>query len=355
MRIDRLEVRRERLPLTRAYTIARRTIAEVELLFVRVHAGGEIGLGNASPGIGVTGETAASCAEALERAAELLTGRDPGEVGTLARLLERELPAAPAARAACDMALWDLLGRRLGVSVVELLGRAHHRLPTSVTIGIQGVEEALDEAREHLARGFRALKIKLGHDVEADIERLVRLREVVGAGIAIRTDANTGYDLAALRRYFDGTRALDLELCEQPLPRGREGELSTLDDAERACLAADESLHGPDDVAALLVPPRPFGIFNIKLMKCGGISASRRLAEVAEAVGIGLMWGCMDESRVAIAAALHSALAAPATRFLDLDGSLDLACDAVAGGFVLRDGMLSTAPGPGLGVQWEAE
>jgi L-alanine-DL-glutamate epimerase-like enolase superfamily enzyme len=102
---------------------------------------------------------------------------------------------------------------------------------------------------------------------------------------------------------------------------------------------------------ALAQPPRAAGIFNIKLMKCGGIAAARRIATVAELSGIALMWGCMDESAISIAAALHAALASPATRYLDLDGSLDLARDVVDGGFVIENGVMRTAGGPGLGVR----
>lgn len=352
MKIERVEVIRERLPLTKPYTISRETIADVELFFVRVHGGGEVGTGNASPAPPVTGETLEACAAALENADALLRGRDPRELGNLARLLERELGGTPAARAACDMALWDLLGRGLGVPVVELLGRAHRALPTSITIGIKPVEEAVAEACDDVARGFRALKVKLGHDVEEDVERLTRIREAVGPQVAIRTDPNQGYDAASLSRYLEGTRDLGLEFCEQPMPRGRESEIALFSEGERRRMAADESLHDPADCLPLLAEPRPFGIWNIKLMKCGGLTPSRRIAHVAEAAGIELMWGCMDESRVAIAAALHSALASPATRYLDLDGSFDLARDLVEGGFTLTDGELAPAPGNGLGVRW---
>jgi L-alanine-DL-glutamate epimerase-like enolase superfamily enzyme len=352
MRIARVEIRSERLPLTRPYTISRETIAEVEMSFVRIHAAGEVGTGNASPAPNVTGETPEACRAALERAAEMLRGEDPRALGTLGRRLERELAAAPAARAACDMALWDLLGRGLGVPVVDLLGRVHEALPTSVTVGIKGIAEAVEEARGYVAAGFRVLKVKLGHDVEEDVERLARLREAVGPAIGLRTDPNAGYDAGRLARYLEATRALGLEFCEQPLPRGAEGELATLDETDRARLAADESVHDLADAAALAERPRPFGIYNLKLMKCGGISPAHRIAALCEGAGIGLMWGCNDESRVAIAAALHVAFASRATRYLDLDGSFDLARDAVDGGFTLADGLMRTAGGPGLGVTW---
>ena len=85
-------------------------------------------------------------------------------------------------------------------------------------------------------------------------------------------------------------------------------------------------------------------------MKCGGIAAAQRIAAVAETAGIALMWGCMDESRISIAAALHAAFASPATRYLDLDGSLDLARDVAEGGFTMVEGRMRTVEAAGLGV-----
>ncbi len=102
----------------------------------------------------------------------------------------------------------------------------------------------------------------------------------------------------------------------------------------------------------LFHPPRPFGIFNIKLMKCGGVAPGLEIAGMAHHAGIDLMWGCMDESIVSISGALHAALAAPATQYLDLDGSLDLAQDIVTGGFMLENGWLRTLDKPGLGVEF---
>lgn len=349
MKIDRVEIGRERLPLTKPYTIARHTIADVELFFVRIHAGSACGIGSASPAADVTGETRSACHAALERAAEALAGTDPEAIGNRTREIEALLPATPAARAALDMALWDLLGRRLGVGVVDVLGRCHAELPTSVTVGIQSTDAAVEMARDYLRQGFRVLKVKLGRDVEADVERLRRIREIVGPGIGLRTDPNAGYDGASLRRYLAATADLGIEFCEQPVLRGEEAQLAG---ADRALLAADESVLDLADAAGLAAPPRPYGIFNLKLMKCGGITPAQRIATFAHASGIDLMWGCNDESRISIAAALQVAFASPATRYLDLDGSFDLARDLADGGFVLTDGMLRTTDAPGLGATW---
>jgi L-alanine-DL-glutamate epimerase-like enolase superfamily enzyme len=138
---------------------------------------------------------------------------------------------------------------------------------------------------------------------------------------------------------------------EQPLPADSIETMRALPEKVREQIAADESLLTEEDARALAAPPRACGIFNIKLMKCGGIAPARRIAAIAESAGIRLMWGCMDESRISIAAALHAALSCPATRYLDLDGSLDLARDVVRGGFLLENGVMRTTSSPGLGVE----
>jgi L-alanine-DL-glutamate epimerase-like enolase superfamily enzyme len=162
-------------------------------------------------------------------------------------------------------------------------------------------------------------------------------------------DANQGYDEAETVRFFPDTAALDLEFLEQPLPADAVETMRRLPEEAKERIAADESLLDERD-ALRLAAPRACGIFNIKLMKCGGIEPALRIAAIAETAGVALMWGCMDESVIGIAAALHAALASPATRYLDLDGSLDLARDVARGGFVLEEGILRTTSAPGLGV-----
>jgi len=339
------------LALTRPYTIAYRSISEVELFFVRLaDADGKVGLGSASPAQAVTGETPAACGQALAQGVALLEQADIRHLGRLTRLLSRELAAAPAAQAALDMALHDLFARRLGVPLTDFLGRCHDDLPTSITIGIKPAAETLAEAGEYLRRGFTHLKVKLGHDFEEDQDRLIRLRQKVGRSIRIRVDANQGYSLAQTKRFGATLRDLDIEFVEQPLPQAAVAEMRTLPDDLRALVAADESLLSPADAMALAAKPAACGIFNIKLMKCGGITPALEIGVVAAAAGLDLMWGCMDESVISISAALHAACACPATRYLDLDGSLDLAEDAARGGFILRDGRLHITDAPGLGV-----
>ena len=350
--ISGVETRVEAIPLSRPYTITFRTVTAIETVLVVIRdQAGRTGLGTASPEPHVTGETNAACQSALAPGAlDFLLGADVRTLPALCREVGARFPATPAARAAVDMALHDLLGRTLDLPLCELLGRAHRSLPTSVTIGIKSTDEALREADEYLGRGFRAIKVKIGRALDEDIERLHRLRERVGPGIGLRADANQGYTLPQIRQFLAATADLGLELIEQPIEAAHTAELGALPASERARLCADEALCSPMDAFRLGAPPAPCGVFNIKLMKCGGVTAALQIAGLADLAGIQLMWGCMDESRIGISAALHAALASPATRYLDLDGSFDLARDIAEGGFSLVDGRLEPVSAPGLGV-----
>ncbi len=354
MRIRAASSTFEEFALTRPYAIALQEVtSSVGNAIVRIDAeSGATGWGAASPAEHVTGETLTACLSALsEDALGWLIGRDVRALPGLCREAGSRMPGVPAARAAVDMALHDLLARHLGIEVVEMLGRAHEELSTSITIGIKPVAETLAEAEEYLARGFRVLKVKTGNSLEEDLERLARLRERCGRDVTIRADANQGYTRDETARFFERAGPLDIEFVEQPVPRGQLRSLrGSLKEEWLLRVAADESLHGESDALALAVP-RACGVFNIKLMKCGGIAPAMRIAAIAETAGIALMWGCMDESRIAIAAALHAAFASPATRYLDLDGSLDLARDVVSGGFTLAGGRMRTTGLPGLGVR----
>jgi len=356
MRIVRVETWKEAVPLSRPYTITRGTRDAVDLFFVRVVTDGTVvGVGSASPAHGVTGETTEACAAALdpERLAPLV-GRDLRHIGALCSWAGDALARTPAAQAAVDISLHDAFGRWAGVPVVDILGRHHTALSTSVTLGIQPAAPAIEAAREHIAAGFTCLKVKLGLSFDEDVDRLRRLRAAIGTRVRIRCDANEGYDADETRRFALLLDELDIEFLEQPMPAADLEEIRALPPALRDRLALDESVQTDRDAMDLLCPEPACGTFVIKLMKSGGIRPARAITRIAEAAGRGLMWGCMDESAVSIAAALHAAYASPATRYLDLDGSFDLARDPAEGGFAVVDGRLEIRADAGLGVRLRA-
>lgn len=354
MKIMEIETWRRAIELTHPYTIASRTITDVELFFVRLLTDdGFTGLGSASPGEEVTDETTEMCASALApESLAWLRGRDVRHLAALCREMKQPFYHTPAARVALEMALYDLLARRLNLPLVDLLGRCHDALPTSITIGIKAeIDEVLEEAGEHVQKGFRVLKIKIGHAFEREVEMLRRLRESVGPEVTIRIDANRGYSLREAEQLWPVAREVNLELVEQPVRVRSFAEIRALPADYRRLVAADESLLDEEDALSLLQAPPACGIFNIKLMKCGGISSALTIASFAETAAVDLMWGCMDESVISISAALHTAYACPNTRFLDLDGSFDLSGDPAQGGFALDNGLLRLTGGAGLGVE----
>jgi L-Ala-D/L-Glu epimerase len=353
MKITDIRVRLEKMELTRPYTIAYRTVNRVENLIVEIDTqDGRTGFGAANLSPAVVGMSTAEAYDLLSTGEALapLLGEDVRELRRLCEQLGEWFPNAPGAWVALDLALHDLFAQGLGIPLVRYLGQRHARMLTSITIGIKDVTETLEEAEEYQQRGFRILKVKLGHDVDEDIVRLEALRQRFGPEMGIRVDANQGYIREELLHFWEATRALGLELIEQPLPKGEVAALRQLPAELRRHLAADEALLSPADAFTLAQGDPACGIFNIKLMKCGGIAPALRIAGIAAQASIELMWGCNDESRISIAAALHVALACPHTRYLDLDGHLDLARNIVSGGFRLEAGYLYPLDRPGLGL-----
>ncbi len=338
---------------TKPYTIAFKTIDEVNNAFIEIELeNGTTGIGAGCPSEYVTNESFEQCTTALqEKNIQFLVGRDIRELNQLTFEIWQKFPINPAARAALDIALYDAFTKLLGVPLVKYLGQKIHSLPTSNTIGIKNLEETLKEAQEYGERGFKVLKVKLGIDLAEDIERIVKLREKFGKKFVIRIDANQGYDVAKTIEFYNKTKHLEVELIEQPLPAKAVNEMRKLPDEIRKILAADESLLTPKSALELVKPPLATGIFNIKLMKCGGISQGLKIADIGLHEGVDLFWGCNDESIVSITAALHVAFACSNTKYIDLDGSLDLARDVVKGGFILKDGVMYCSEKPGLGVE----
>jgi len=353
MKIKDIKIWSADLGNTKPYTIAFKTVDEVRNAFVEISLmNGTTGIGAGNPSEYVVGENLNQTLEALQaQNLEFLIGRDIREIGQLTFEVWKKFPKQPAARAALDIALYDAFTKFLQVPLVKYLGQKIYSLPTSNTIGIKNVDETLKEAEDYKQKGFKILKVKLGKDLNEDIERLVKLRERFGSYFVIRIDANQGYSIQQTVDFYHKTKHLDLELIEQPLPAKSVAEMKQLPEEIRQKIAADESLITPADALSLIKPPRAAGIFNIKLMKCGGVSQALKIADIAHHEGIELFWGCNDESAVSITAALHTAFACANTKYIDLDGSLDLAKDEVTGGFILKEGIMYCSDKPGLGLE----
>lgn len=353
MKIRAIRAYLEKIPLTKPYTISYQTFCETEIVYLEIELeNGIIGLGAANPFPEVVGETPSSTLLYIQSDfVQQLIGRDINDFRIIIEEVITHFKNLPGTQAAIDIALHDAFGKLLGISVLNLYKKSVDPLPTSITLGIKDASEMLEEAKEYFGMGFRALKVKTGRNIDQDIECVAKLSNFFGHSMRIRVDANQGYNIKELFKFLDAAEKLKIELIEQPMPAHLDIELLAIPYKFRKILVADESMINEDSAISLKKIGNPYGVYNIKLMKCGGIQAAKKIQWLAYESDCKLFWGCNDESLISITAALHVAYSCFNTQFLDLDGSLDILETMFTGGFILKDGLMFPNNLPGLGVQ----
>jgi L-Ala-D/L-Glu epimerase / N-acetyl-D-glutamate racemase len=354
MRIKEFRIHPKKIPITVPYRIAGRTFDTQEIVFVEIRdETGVTGYGAGSPVPPLTGDDFDSATRALESGiAPVLRGSDVADLEASVARASAVSDGAKSALAAFDIALHDLHAKRLGVPLVKMLGGARRRLVTSITVGIGEPRAMAEAARRHVAKGFRAIKVKIGEDVESDLRGLRLIREAVGGSVAIRVDANQGYTPADAIRVASEFERLGVELFEQPVALDDLQGMAEVTAASKAPVVADEAVKTAKHLEPLIRARAARGA-NIKLMKCGGIAEALRIDRRLHAASWSALVGCMDESRASIAAAAHFAAAAESVAWIDLDGHLDLASDPFSGGVEIVNGEIVLSDLPGLGVDLE--
>jgi L-alanine-DL-glutamate epimerase-like enolase superfamily enzyme len=342
--------------LSEPYTIAYETVDFATNVFLRLHTDTPlVGYGCAAPDFFVTGETPGGVVHALQNAVRpALHGLDPTRPADVYQRVKRELGFQPSALAAIDMAVWDLIGKAAGLPLWKLLGGSKERIQTCMTIGILDEAETVAEAKRWVKQGFSWLKIKGGLDVDEDIRRVRRVRATMDSRVALVFDANQGYTREKALTFIREIGPAVLRFIEQPTPRA---DFTLLEEIQRECpyvVMADESLTTVEE-ALRLACGKQVAMFNIKLMKVGGIHQALAVDAIAESAGIPVMVGCMDESALAIAAGLHFALGRPNVSCADLDSHFALLDDPSAGAVQCQDGFLYPNEGPGLGFELEGK
>ncbi len=352
MKITRVEFWPVEMRLTEPYTIAYETVDTATNVFLRLTTdAGFVGLGCAAPDEQVTGEDSGTVLQVMRDVIEpAVHGADALRSARLLEDLRDPLRGHSAAKAAVDMALYDLLGKKAGLPVWQLLGGFRDSIRTSVTIGILPEQETVERAREYVGRGFQSLKIKGGINVEEDVARIRKVRAAIGPEIELRFDANQGYSVEEAIRFVDLTRDARVSLLEQPTPKTEPTLLSYVSRQVHLPVMADESLMTLRDTFEL-ARHELADMVNVKLMKVGGIAEALLINAVARAAGMEVMVGCMDESALAIAAGLHFALARPNVEYADLDGHLDLLGDPAAHAVRLENGVLHARDSAGFGIE----
>lgn len=349
MRITRVSYERLDLSLSIPYTIAYETIAKTTNFILKLETDTKIvGYGCAAPDVTVTSETAEQVERTIkETLVPFLKGKNPFTYVLLLTELKLLLGKKSSALAMVDIALHDLISRKAGVPLYQFLGGYRNKIATSITIGILPLEETLVRAKEFIEQGFYILKIKGGTDVEEDISKMWKLRELYPNTI-FRFDGNQGYSVADSVRFFEGTRSVGIEIFEQPTHVDHDEGLGKVTESTNIPVMADESLKTLKDAFRLAQNER-IDMINIKLMKVGGILEATHINSVAKSAGLEAMVGCIDECALGISAGLHFALSRPNILYADLDGHLEIMDDPFTGLFDLKKGILRPTAYPGLG------
>lgn len=314
---------------------------------------GEKGYGEAPPTGVITGDTTGAILGALrDHIIPTLMGRDVDDLENLMIDLNRCVVKNSSAKAAVDMALWDLYGKLYRIPVYKMLGGSRKNLVTDITISVNPPEVMAEDARNAVGRGYDTLKMKVGIDPALDVTRLTAVREAVGPDVKIRIDANQAWNARQAIRILDQmqNKGLDIELCEQPVPAHDLDGLRYVTERSIVPVLADESVFSPEDALTIL-QTHAADLINIKLMKCGGIYNALKIAAAAELYGAECMIGCMLEAKVSVNAAVHLGCAKGVITRVDLDGPVLCTEDPVQGGAVFREKDITVSDDPGLGIR----
>ena len=299
---------------------------------------------------GVTGYGEASMPPYLGQSVETVTNflnkvdlsqfNDPFKMEDILTYVDSLSPGDGAAKCAIDIALHDLVGKLLGQPWYKLWGLDPAKAPsTTFTIGIDTPEVVKEKTLEAVGK-FNILKVKVGLDT--DVEMIETIRTVTDVPLAV--DANQGWK--------DRSKALDeifwlkehgIVMVEQPMPKEQLDDIAWLTERSPLPIFADESIQRMKDIPSLM---GAYNGINIKLMKCTGMREGWKMANMARALGMKVMVGCMTETSCAVSAAAQFS---PYVDFADLDGNLLIANDRFDGVKVVN-GKLTLPDRPGIGV-----
>ena len=353
MKIKACEAIPIRIPLKKPFAIASGAITHTNHVLVRmIDDRGRTGWGEAITFHPVYGYDQRSLYQVLsDYLIPAVLGLDPRDLTGLHQAMDRAIPLNLMAKTGIDIAAHDLAARAAGLPIHLLIGgRRTTRVPQAGIVDIISEKEAVGAALALIDQGFKTIKLKIGLNAREDARRVRSVRRAIGDDIALRVDANAGYDRASALRALRPLDDAGLEWFEQPLPGRDLAGLVDLAGRLDTPIALDESIYTPEDAFAFCGAGAA-GAVNIKVAKCGGIHRAVKIAAVCEAAGVPCFLGGCLETGVGTAAAAHFYAAASnlfsAAEILGAPFYLD---DVVAEPFAAVDGAIELPEGPGLGV-----
>ncbi|MGF0095786.1 dipeptide epimerase [Peptoniphilus sp. SGI.035] len=354
MKITKVKLGILSVPLRVPFKTALRSVNSVEDIIVEVHTDtGEIGYGEAPPTGAVTGETQGSIIGAFkDHIIKTIVGRDIDDFENLMKDINSCIVKNTSAKAACDIALWDLYGQLHKIPVYKLMGGSRNKIVTDITISVNDPEEMARDAIDAVKRKYDTLKVKVGIDPRLDVKRLEAIRKAIGPNVRLRIDANQAWKPKEAVRILDSMqdKQLDIELVEQPVEAHDYEGLKYVTDHSIVPVLADESVFSPKDAMTIL-NMKAADLINIKLMKCGGLYNALKIISMAEVCGVECMIGCMLEAKISVNAAVHLACAKQIITKIDLDGPVLCSEDPIEGGAIFNEKEVTVSQDIGLGIK----
>jgi L-alanine-DL-glutamate epimerase-like enolase superfamily enzyme len=333
------------------FTIATGTMSQTQNILLHVHTdAGYYGVGECSAFPMIAGETQATCFEMAKDFAALWKGKDALDIEARMQQLHDFTAFNATIKSAFDMALYDLAARSANQPLYQFLGGANRSIETDLTIGIDTPEKMAQKAIQFKQDGVRMIKIKLGKNGPEDTERVRQIRAAVGEAIILRIDANQGWNFDTAKAALQQMGSFNIQFCEQPMRHYNDHLLPELRRLSPVKLMADESVFDHHD-AQRLIAANACDYVNIKFAKSGGILEAKKINDVCQKHQIPCMMGGMLESRVALTAFAHFALAHDNIIFHDMDTCLlGHKTDPATGGVRFNGYFLETPDTPGLGA-----
>jgi L-Ala-D/L-Glu epimerase len=333
-----IEVKKRRLKLAHTWTISRNSSDYKDNVFVRIEKDGISGFGEAGPNVRY-GEDWEKTTDRINKAKPIFENNDLWHFVDIKNELDKTITDQSCAKCALDIALMDWIGKSLNMPLYKIWGLDKSKTPiTTLSIGIDTTEVIKQKVRE--AEKYPRLKIKVGKDNDEEVINAVR--SVTDKTLVV--DANEGWKTKEVAlekiKWLVGE---GVEFIEQPMPSTMIEETRWLRDRVDVPIIADEAVKTAADIPLLSTA---YDGINIKLMKAGGLQEAMRMIQMAKALNMKIMLGCMIESSIAISAAAHLS---PLVDYADLDGNLLLAEDPFSG-VKVEKGKLILNDEPGLGV-----
>ena len=354
MKITKVRLGRISVPLRTPFKTALRSVNSVEDVIVEIHTDcGAVGYGEAPPTGAITGDTTGAIIGAIQdHIAKTILGRDVDEFEPLLQSVQKCIVGNTSAKAAVDMALWDLYGQLYNIPVYKLMGGGRKQIVTDITISVNDPETMVKDALIAIDRGYDCLKMKVGINPELDVARLAAVRGAVGKDVVIRIDANQAWTPKQAVKILNAMQeqGLDIELVEQPVKAHDFEGLKYVTERSYVPVLADEAVFSPED-AMTIMKMGAADLINIKLMKCGGLYNALKIVSAAEVYGVECMIGCMLEAKISVNAAVELACAKKIITKIDLDGPVLCREDPILGGALFEEQKITVSDEPGLGIK----